>query len=88
MYYGFDIGGTKIELAVFNEKLEKRYSERVDTPKDSYDEWLNVITHLVQKADEKFACKGTVGIGVPGFVNQKPVLQRLQIFVLLTINLF
>ncbi|QEH19885.1 N-acetylglucosamine kinase [Histophilus somni] len=71
MYYGFDIGGTKIELAVFNEKLEKRYSERVDTPKDSYDEWLNVITHLVQKADEKFACKGTVGIGVPGFVNQE-----------------
>ncbi|QEH18078.1 N-acetylglucosamine kinase [Histophilus somni] len=71
MYYGFDIGGTKIELAVFNEKLEKRYSERVDTPKHSYDEWLNVITHLVQKADEKFACKGTVGIGVPGFVNQE-----------------
>ena len=24
-----DIGGTKIELAVFNEKLEKLYSERV-----------------------------------------------------------
>lgn len=43
----------------------KTLFRRVDTPKDSYDEWLNVITHLVQKADEKFACKGTVGIGVP-----------------------
>ncbi len=26
-YYGLDIGGTKIELSVFNEKLEKLYSK-------------------------------------------------------------
>ncbi|MBN6710831.1 N-acetylglucosamine kinase [Haemophilus haemoglobinophilus] len=71
MYYGFDIGGTKIEIAVFDENLEKLYSERVDTPKESYDEWLNAIVHLVEKADAKFACKGTVGLGVPGFVNQE-----------------
>ena len=32
MYYGIDIGGTKIELAAFNEKLEKLYTERVPTP--------------------------------------------------------
>ena len=25
IYYGLDIGGTKIELAVFNEQLEKLY---------------------------------------------------------------
>ena len=25
MYYGIDIGGTKIELAAFNEKLEKLF---------------------------------------------------------------
>ena len=31
MYYGIDIGGTKIELAAFNEKLEKLYTERVPT---------------------------------------------------------
>ncbi|MDU5804492.1 MAG: ROK family protein, partial [Haemophilus parainfluenzae] len=29
MYYGIDIGGTKIELAAFNAKLEKLYTERV-----------------------------------------------------------
>ena len=28
MYYGIDIGGTKIELAAFNEKLEKLYKEK------------------------------------------------------------
>ncbi|WP_131976737.1 N-acetylglucosamine kinase [Cricetibacter osteomyelitidis] len=71
MFYGFDIGGTKIELAVFNEKLEKQYSERVNTPKDSYENWLNTIVDLVRRADEKFGCKGTVGLGVPGFVNKE-----------------
>ncbi|PVX31744.1 N-acetylglucosamine kinase [Pasteurella langaaensis DSM 22999] len=71
MLYGFDIGGTKIELAVFNDKLEKQYSERVPTPKDSYEQWLNVIVQLVEKADKKFACKGSVGLGLPGFVNHE-----------------
>ena len=36
MYYGIDIGGTKIELAAFNEKLEKLYTERVPTPQTDY----------------------------------------------------
>lgn len=70
MLYGLDIGGTKIELAVFNSQLEKQYSERVETPKTSYDDWLNAIFNLVKKADEKFGCKGSVGLGIPGFVNQ------------------
>ena len=70
MLYGLDIGGTKIELAVFNSQLEKQYSERVETPKTSYEDWLNAIFNLVKKADEKFGCKGSVGLGIPGFVNQ------------------
>ena len=70
MLYGLDIGGTKIELAVFNSQLEKQYSERVETPKSSYEDWLNTIVHLVKKADEKFGCKGSVGLGIPGVVNQ------------------
>ena len=70
MLYGLDIGGTKIELAVFNSQLEKQYSERVETPKNSYEDWLNVIVNLVKNADAKFGCKGSVGLGIPGFVNQ------------------
>ncbi|WP_044470917.1 N-acetylglucosamine kinase [Mannheimia massilioguelmaensis] len=69
MLYGLDIGGTKIELAVFNEQLEKQYSQRVDTPKDSYEQWLETIASLVRAADEKFNEKGSVGLGIPGFVN-------------------
>ncbi|WP_230806712.1 ROK family protein, partial [Aggregatibacter actinomycetemcomitans] len=70
MLYGLDIGGTKIELAVFNPQLEKQYRERVETPKTSYEDWLNTIADLVKKADEKFGGKGSVGLGIPGFVNQ------------------
>lgn len=70
IYYGLDIGGTKIELAAFNEKLEKLHSERVPTPQTSYADWLQAVENLVKNADEKFATKGTVGIGVPGFVNR------------------
>ena len=69
MLYGLDIGGTKIELAVFNQELEKQYSKRVPTPKTSYQAWLQAIVDLVEEADEKFAQKGSVGIGIPGFIN-------------------
>lgn len=77
MLYGFDIGGTKIELAVFNEKLEKQYSERVATPKEDYQAWLNAIVSLVQKADEQFQCQGKVGLGIPGFINNETGLAEI-----------
>ena len=50
MLYGLDIGGTKIELAVFNSQLEKQYSERVETPKTSYEDWLNAIVNFSEKS--------------------------------------
>ena len=71
VYYGLDIGGTKIELAAFNEKLEKLHSERVPTPQTSYEDWLRTVETLVRNADTKFGVQGTVGLGVPGFVNHK-----------------
>lgn len=77
MYYGLDIGGTKIELAAFNEKLEKLYSERVATPKTDYDEWLDTIVELVKRADARFGERGSVGMGVPGFVNQQTGLAEI-----------
>ncbi|AWW34902.1 N-acetylglucosamine kinase [Mannheimia varigena] len=70
-YYGLDVGGTKIELAAFNEKLEKLHSERVPTPQTNYDDWLNTVENLVKNADAKFGEKGSVGLGLPGFVNRE-----------------
>ncbi len=69
MYYGFDMGGTKIELAVFDNELNQVWQKRVRTPKDDYQTLLNTFLELTLEADEKFNCQGKVGVGVPGIVN-------------------
>ena len=66
MYYGFDIGGTKIEFGAFNEQLERVATKRVPTPTDSYDTLLDVVTQLVTEHDHEFGVEGKVGIGIPG----------------------
>lgn len=66
MYYGFDIGGTKIALGVFDKNLKLQWETRVPTPRESYDEFLTAIAALVAQADSRFGVKGSVGIGIPG----------------------
>ncbi|WP_323086767.1 N-acetylglucosamine kinase [Providencia alcalifaciens] len=69
MYYGFDMGGTKIELAVFDQALNQVWQKRVPTPKDDYLALLNAFRDLTAEADAQFNCQGKIGIGVPGIVN-------------------
>lgn len=74
MYYGFDIGGTKIALGVFDKHLKLQWETRVPTPRESYDEFLTAIAALVAQADERFGVIGSVGIGIP--VCLKPTMAR------------
>ncbi|MFD2176565.1 N-acetylglucosamine kinase [Veronia pacifica] len=69
MYYGFDIGGTKIEFGAFDEKLERIATERVPTPTSDYDALISTLASLVESYDNKFGCEGKVGLGIPGFEN-------------------
>lgn len=71
MYYGFDMGGTKIELAVFDESLNPIWQKRVPTPKDDYQALLNAFRHLTEEADTQFNGQGKVGVGIPGIVNHE-----------------
>ncbi len=66
MYYGFDVGGTKIEFGAFNEKLERVATERVPTPTTDYDALVSTIAELVSKYDNQFECEGKIGLGLPG----------------------
>ncbi|MEZ9426345.1 N-acetylglucosamine kinase [Vibrio lentus] len=66
MYYGFDVGGTKIEFGAFNEKLERVATERVPTPSEDYQLLLDTIAGLVKKYDSEFSCEGKIGLGLPG----------------------
>ncbi|ALB62442.1 N-acetylglucosamine kinase [Cronobacter condimenti 1330] len=66
MYYGFDIGGSKIALGVYDEARRLQWQTRVPTPHDSYDNFLEALCALVDDADRRFGKAGSVGIGIPG----------------------
>lgn len=70
MHYGLDIGGTKIELAAFDHDLNPLDSWRVKTPKQNYKKFLSVISEMVKETDDKYGTLGTVGIGLPGVLDQ------------------
>lgn len=67
MYYGIDMGGTKIELAAFDAQLTPRWQKRVPTPQGDYATLLATLVALVQEADAAVG-GGRVGIGIPGLI--------------------
>ncbi len=69
MIYGLDVGGSKIEIAVFDDTLQRIESWRVATPQSNYDAFIDAMVKLVQQADDKYHCYGKVGVGMPGIVN-------------------
>lgn len=68
MWYGLDIGGTKIELAVLNSSFELEHSWRVPTPQQSYDDFLQTVLEQIRQADALCAYSGSLGIALPGVI--------------------
>lgn len=66
--YGLDIGGTKIEIAIFDHDLNVLKSWRVNTPTDDYQTFLNIIALLIEQADNFTGERSNVGIGMPGLI--------------------
>ena len=67
LWYGVDVGGTKIELVACNDALEVSYRQRVTTPRQDYPAFLEAVAALVANADAEFGRQcDAVGIGVPG----------------------
>ncbi|MCG3747355.1 N-acetylglucosamine kinase [Vibrio cincinnatiensis] len=66
MYYGFDVGGTKIEFGAFDENLQRVATERVPTPTDDYALLVDTIAGLIAKYDAQFGVEGKIGLGLPG----------------------
>ncbi len=67
MLYGLDIGGTKIELTAF-EGNNSLFTKRMPTPTESYTEFKAAIKQLVTETDQELNSRGTIGIGIPGFI--------------------
>ena len=66
MYYGLDMGGSKIAIGVYDAQRQQRWSKRVATPRDDYQQLLATLEQLVLEADSVCGQRGSIGIGVPG----------------------
>lgn len=66
MYYGFDLGGSKIEVGVFDADMNSVWQKRVPTPCNDYDALLAAFVALTQEADALTGKTGSVGVGIPG----------------------
>ena len=63
---GIDLGGTKTEVVVLDDKLQTVFRKRVATPAQDYEAILVMITDLVSEASNSLGRWPTVGIGTPG----------------------
>ena len=77
MQIGIDLGGTKIEAAVIDDRGAFRFRERVSTPRGDYPATLRAIRALIERAESALneACS-RVGVGHPGSAN--PSDQRIR----------
>ncbi|ART83558.1 N-acetylglucosamine kinase [Oceanisphaera profunda] len=65
MYYGIDIGGSKVAWAVFDEQGQELARQVCPTP-HSYTSLRQLIHAWVKEADGSWHTKGRLGIGFPG----------------------
>jgi predicted NBD/HSP70 family sugar kinase len=68
---GVDLGGTKIELAVFDETGRERLRQRAPTPHTGYDAALAELARLIGEAERQAGARCTVGIGMPGAISPR-----------------
>lgn len=62
---GVDLGGTKIEVAVFGADGRETFRKRVPAPQTDYQATVDAVAALVREAGA-----GTVGIGIPGALSR------------------
>jgi N-acetylglucosamine kinase len=73
MLYGFDVGGTKIAFAVYDQNLNCLFEHQIPTPID-YSSFITFICDIVYQADDKYSVKGEIGLGLPGTINSEGIL--------------
>ena len=74
--FGIDLGGTKTEIVGLDDAGMEVLRRRVPTPKDDYQETLNMIATLVRDAEVALGRRGSIGIGTPGSLSPATGLLR------------
>ena len=65
---GIDLGGSKIEAALFDRAGTVRDRRRIATPSGDYAATVAAIAGLVATIESKAGLRATVGIGIPGTI--------------------
>jgi fructokinase len=68
---GVDLGGTKIELAVFDDEGAEKLRRRTATPHSGYDDALQVLAQFISAAERELGERPSVGIGMPGAISPR-----------------
>ena len=63
---GIDLGGSKIEIAAFDDHGHELLRRRVATPQGDYRATVGTVAALVEDAENTLRTRGSVGIGMPG----------------------
>ncbi len=69
MFYGVDVGGSKIAFAVFDEQGRECERRVHPTPEASYAAFMALLTEWVNAADIRWQTTGSIGIGFPGVLD-------------------
>src|SRR5688500_11286764 len=69
MRIGIDLGGTKIEAIALDRDGREVLSQRVSSPRDSYEQTIEAIVRLVHDVERNAGVTGSVGIGIPGTIS-------------------
>lgn len=73
MHIGIDVGGTKMELAVFDQNLSFVSSRREPTPTDDYARFIGTVSRMVAAAEQETGTSASVGLGLPGMIDPRGV---------------
>ena len=73
---GIDLGGTKIEIIVFDSRGGQIFRKRIPSPQGSYTDTVSAITELVLEADKHVHEITKVGIGIPGALSEQTGLVK------------
>jgi fructoselysine-6-P-deglycase FrlB-like protein/predicted NBD/HSP70 family sugar kinase len=71
LYGGIDVGGTKIEACLFDERFRPLERRRVDTARGTYEDLLNGIVAEVGWLDRCAGRAVDIGVGLPGLVDHQ-----------------
>ncbi len=71
LYGGIDVGGTKVEACLFDERFQPLERRRVETARGSYEELLDGIAAEVAWLDQRAGSAVSIGVGLPGLVDHQ-----------------